>query len=140
LQWIQAGVSSLAQQGFAQYTGWQPRECSLAGGGVRSLASGIAKPLTIAGGTYELRVFPIGQLGDRTWRFELRGTPSGSLIPIGFKLRLLTEDLQPMDNNEDVATTAVDHLFIDVMLEPGEGLVWEIEPMPEEYDREILRF
>jgi hypothetical protein len=64
----------------------------------------------------------------------------GARIPSGFKLRLLTEDLQDFENNEDVATTAVDHLFVEVALEPGEGLVWEIEPMPENYDREILRF
>jgi Protein of unknown function (DUF1822) len=139
-QWIQAGISSLVQPGFAQYTSWQLREFSLAGAGVRSLAAGMAKPLTIAGGAYELRVFPLGQPGDRTWRFELRSALVGGMVPTGFKLRLLTEDLQPMDNNEDIAPVAVDHLFIDVILEPGEGLVWEIEPMPEECDREILRF
>lgn len=64
----------------------------------------------------------------------------GAAIPGGFKLRLLTEDLQPFPNNEDVATTAVELLFVDVALQPGEGIVWEIEPLPENYDREILRF
>jgi hypothetical protein len=52
----------------------------------------------------------------------------------------LSEDLQPFDGNQDVATTATDYLFVDVVLEPGEGLVWGVEPMPENYDREILRF
>jgi hypothetical protein len=134
-QWIQAGVASLAQP-----WGWQLREFNLAGVGVRSFTTGIAKPLIIAGQTYELRVFPLGPTSDRTWRFELRSTPPGSQIPTGFKLRLLTEDLQPMENNEDTATTPSDRLFIDVILEPGEGLVWEIEPTPEECDREILWF
>ncbi len=134
-QWIRMGLS-----GWAQQVGWQPRECSLAGVGVRSRQSGIAKPLTIAGATYELQVFPIGQADDLTWRIQLRHTTSAGLIPVGFTLRLLTEDLQMMENNEDIATTAMTHLFIDVRLEPGEGLVWEIEPMPEDYDREILRF
>jgi hypothetical protein len=36
--------------------------------------------------------------------------------------------------------TAVAALFIDVVVEPGEGLVWEVEPQPEDWDREILRF
>ncbi len=128
--WIRSGVFSAAQS-----LGWQPRQCSVAGS--RSLQSGIAKSLTIAGNAYELRVFPVGEA--MAWRFELRGAVNDR-IPVGFKLRLLTEDLQPMDNNEDVATLVVESLFVDVMLEPGEGLVWEVEPMPESFDREILRF
>jgi len=31
-------------------------------------------------------------------------------------------------------------IYVDVVLEPGEGLVWEIEPIPEVYGREILNF
>ncbi len=128
--WIRSGVFSAAQS-----LGWQPRQCSVAGS--RSLQSGIAKPLTIEGNAYELRVFPVGEA--MAWRFELRGATE-AVIPVGFKLRLLTEDLQMMENNEDVATLVVESLFVDVMLEPGEGLVWEVEPMPESFDREILRF
>ncbi|MEH2053558.1 MAG: DUF1822 family protein [Nostoc sp.] len=71
---------------------------------------------------------------------ELRNTNPDAMIPAGFKLRLLTEDLQPFVNNEDTATEAIPQLYIDVELEPGEGLVWEVEPTPDEYDREILRF
>jgi hypothetical protein len=119
-QAIRAGVSDLIQQ-----VGWQRREFALAGG-ARSLQTGFAKPLTIAAAAYELRVFPLGPMSDRTWRIELRSAVPGGPIPIGFKLRLLTEDLQPMANNEDVATTAVEQIFMDVLLEPGEGLVWEI--------------
>jgi Protein of unknown function (DUF1822) len=128
--WIRSGLFSAAQQ-----WGWQPRECSLAG--VRSLQSGIAKPLTIAGNPYELRVFPLGE--SAAWRFELRSATE-ALIPVGFKLRLLTEDLQMMDNNEDGALGESECLFVDVRLEAGEGLVWEVEPMPEGFDREILWF
>uniref|UniRef100_A0ACD5H266 Uncharacterized protein n=1 Tax=Desertifilum tharense IPPAS B-1220 TaxID=1781255 RepID=A0ACD5H266_9CYAN len=39
-----------------------------------------------------------------------------------------------------MALTAADLLFVDVALESGEGLVWEIEPFPENYQQEILRF
>ncbi len=56
------------------------------------------------------------------------------------KLRLLTEDLQTFLNNEAVAATAVDRLYIELKLEAGEGLVCEIEPIPENYEREILQF
>ena len=98
------------------------------------------RQLVIAGQQYELRVIGRGNLQDRTWRFELSNASVGDRVPSGFKLRLLTEDLQAFENNEDVATTAVNHLFVEVALEPGEGLVWEIEPVPENYNREILRF
>jgi Protein of unknown function (DUF1822) len=79
------------------------------------------------------------QLDTPVWRFELRSL-SGDPIPAGITLRLLTEDLQPFDNNQNTATEPVEFLYVDVMLEPGEGLVWEIEPTTEEYDREILQF
>jgi len=140
LQWLQSGVSEVAQQ-----IGW---------GGVEfqpSLAIArtadqipstviLSRQMVIAGQPYELRVIPRGNPEQRTWRFELRNASMGARIPSGFKLRLLTEDLQDFENNEDEATTAVEHLFVEVALEPGEGLVWEVEPTPENYDREILRF
>jgi Protein of unknown function (DUF1822) len=62
------------------------------------------------------------------------------VIPGGFKLRLLTEDLQSFPDNESVATTAIEVLAVEVALEAGEGIVWEVEPLPENCDREILRF
>jgi hypothetical protein len=101
----------------------------------------------IAGQPYDLRVIPEPDPAQQVWRFELRRSPVGSeatsedrLIPRGVKLRLLTEDLQPFDHNEATATTAVERLYVVVALEPGEGLVWEVEPEPEQYQREILRF
>ena len=134
-QWLQSGMSN-----FIQQLGWERREFVLAGTGVRSLVAGMARTLTIADHFYELRVFSIGHSVDRTWRIELRSAAPDGSVPAGFKLRLLTEDLQGMENNEDVAATPVEALYIDVVLEPGESLVWEIEPTPEAYDREILRF
>ncbi|MCY7368279.1 MAG: DUF1822 family protein, partial [Chamaesiphon sp.] len=61
-------------------------------------------------------------------------------IPCGVKLRLLTEDLLPFANHEDIALTATDRLFLEVRVSPGDGLVWETEPQPDLFDREILRF
>lgn len=137
LQWLQTGVSDLAEQ-----IGWQRvDQSSLVGarGGKTTAAPVLSRQLRIAGQLYELQILPQGNLEERIWRFEL-STSLGTSIPSGFKLRLLTEDLQPFENNEDVATTAVERLYIQVALEPGEGLVWEIEPIPENYNREIWHF
>ncbi len=151
-EWLQAGVSNLAQQlgwgitrlqsNLAQQLGWGITRLQLAPRGVRSreTSMSLSRQLTVAGQAYELRVFLRGNLEDNIWRFELRNANPDAMIPAGFKLRLLTEDLQPFVNNEDTATEAMPQLYIDVELEPGEGLVWEVEPTPEEYDREILRF
>ncbi|MBD2519029.1 DUF1822 family protein [Nostoc sp. FACHB-973] len=139
-QWLQAGVSN-----FAQQLGWGMTTLQLAPRGVRSRENAesnvcFSRQLAIADYTYELRVFPRDNLTENVWRFELRNANPDAMIPVGFQLRLLTEDLQPFINNEHTATEASDRLYIDVELEPGEGLVWEIEPTPDGYEREILRF
>ena len=155
-QWLRAGVSDLAQQvGWGRFEVRQGFErniplnkersevrlFSMGARGEESTAQEVilSRQLLIAGQHYELRVLPKSELEENIWRFELRSSTSG-LIPGGFKLRLLTEDLQAFENNEDVAATAQDQLYIEVSLAPGEGLVWETEPLPENYDREILRF
>ncbi|BAY27752.1 hypothetical protein NIES2100_75770 [Calothrix sp. NIES-2100] len=140
LQWLQSGVS-----GAAETIGWGRWNLQLSfvgGRGVEETPSDsiVSRQLAIAGQTYELLVIPQGEPDAPIWRFELRNATVGAAIPGGFKLRLLTEDLQSFPNNEDTATTAVEQLFVEVALEPGEGIVWEIEPLPENYDREILKF
>lgn len=137
LQWLQNGVSQIAEN-----FGWEKLNLQNATAGARSITETqpqqkLSRQLQIAGQLYELL---LTSQPEDTWRFELRHLTVGFTIPAGFKLRLLTEDLQPFPNNEAVATTAVESLFVDVALEPGEGIVWEIEPLPENYDREILRF
>ncbi|MBD2611277.1 MAG: DUF1822 family protein [Nostoc sp. ZfuVER08] len=139
-QWLQTGVSNLAQQ-----LGWGMTRLQLAPRRVRSRENAqsnvcLLRQLTIADYTCELRVFPRENFTENVWRFELQNANPDEIIPVGFKLRLLTEDLQPFMNNEDTATQASDRLYVDVELEPGEGLVWEVEPTPDGYEREILRF
>jgi hypothetical protein len=138
-QWLREGVSDIGEQ-----VGWERIDFQQgfvgAKGVEQATASVLSRQLAIAGQRYELQVIP---LEEGVWRLELRNSSGDSArdrIPGGLKLRLLTEDLQPFDNNEDVATTAVDQLYVEVALAPGEGLVWEIEPIPENYEREILRF
>jgi hypothetical protein len=140
LQWLNHGVSQIAQQ-----LGWQTLDVQLSAGGARSVeqieaTTILSRQLAIAGQYYELRIVPRQELETTIWRFELRNAAVGVAIPGGFKLRLLTEDLQAFANNEDIATIATEQLFVEIALEPGEGIVWEIEPMPENCDREILRF
>lgn len=98
------------------------------------------RKLEIAGQQYELRIFSPDAYEEKLWRFQLRNSSVDALIPGGFKLKLFTEDRQPFEGNEDIATSAVEELYIDVSLESGMGLIWEIEPIPEGYIPEILRF
>lgn len=136
-QWLQDGLSD-----FAQQLGWNAKMMRLRSG-MRSQETpilGLFRQIEIANNFYELRVFSSGNPESQTWRFELRSVNPESNIPVGFKLRLLTEDLQPFENNEDTATITVDLLYVEVMVEPGEGIVWETEPLPQDYNKEILRF
>lgn len=140
IEWLQRGVSE-----FAQQWGWERVSLQSAWQGSRgeetaAPASILSRQLAIEGQAYELRAIPVGNLEERVWRFELRNTAMGGMIPSGFKLRLLTEDLQAFDNNEDVASEVVERLYVEVAIAPGEGIVWEVEPSPEDSDLEILRF
>ncbi|MFB2837307.1 DUF1822 family protein, partial [Floridanema evergladense] len=135
IDWLRSGVSGIAQE-----IGWKRIELQPGFAGARGVEltddeAILSRQLQIAGQQYELQVFPLRNLEQPTWRFQLQNSATGGVIPGGFKLRLLTEDLQPFEGNEDVATTAQEILYIDVAVAPGEGLVWEIEPFPENYDR-----
>ncbi|MDF5706301.1 MAG: DUF1822 family protein [Nostoc sp. S4] len=140
IQWLQSGVSQVGEA-----VGWGSFDLQVSEAGARGVEQTppqtiISRQLAIAGQIYELLITPQGEPDATIWRFELRNLTVGGVIPGGFKLRLLTEDLQPFPNNEDIAITAVEQLYVEVALEPTEGIVWEIEPLPENYDREILRF
>ncbi|MBE9067569.1 DUF1822 family protein [Leptolyngbya cf. ectocarpi LEGE 11479] len=138
-QWLQSGISQLSQQ-----LGWQvyDLEASLsnARGEEQNAIKVISRTLELAGQTYELQISPMATEQTNTWRFELKNISGDGQIPPGFTLRLLTEDLQPFADNEDSATEAVESLYIEVSLLPGEGIVWETVPLPEVYQQEILRF
>lgn len=140
-QWVQSGVSD-----FAQKFGWgnvelQPTLAGARGSDPESASPTLVRKLTIAQQPYELRLQPKGNIEDSIWRFELRNGNREELIPSGFKLKLLTEDLQPFEGNQAQATTPVNRLYVEVALgNAGEGLVWQVEPTPEDYECEILYF
>jgi hypothetical protein len=141
LQWLKQGLSELSTE-----FGWRQIELTLNAEGARGAATvdgvvpafGLAKKLAIAGQPYELKILPLEEAG--AWRFELCCLTPGCLIPAGFKLRLLTSELENFDDNEDLATVAVPNLCLEVDLDPGESLVWQVEPTPDDYQQEVLQF
>ena len=139
-QWLQTGVSDVAQK-----FGWGSMELQSTMEGARgsgeSASPTLVRRLTIAEQQYELRLQPKGDIASRVWRFELRNAIRGEMVPTGVKFKLLTEDLQPFDGNQVKATSPVERLYLEIALgDEGEGLVWETEPTPENFDREILFF
>ena len=144
VQWLKEGVSNVASE-----LGWRQIEIAPGGVGARSAATletarsavpsyGLAKQIAIANQPYELRVIPLNETGS--WRIELGCITPGCVILPGVKLRLLTEDLQSFEGNEEVATEPEPVLFIEVDLEAGESLVWQVEPTPDGYKQEVLQF
>ena len=143
MQWLKQGVSNIASE-----LGWRQIEMTPGAVGARGTtteqasstigAYGLAKQITIAEQPYELRVIPLNETGS--WRIELACVTPGCVILPGVKLRLLTEDLQSFEGNEEVATEPVPTLFIELDLEAGESLIWQIEPTPNNYSQEVLQF
>ncbi|MBW4600908.1 MAG: DUF1822 family protein [Calothrix sp. FI2-JRJ7] len=135
-EWLQNGVSD-----FALLFGWATVDTAIAGArgsNVIETSPSIVRRLTINSQQCELQVRPQGNITDRIWRFELRALP-GELLPTSFKLRLLTEDLQPFEGNEVEVRNARESIYLEVALgELPEGLVWEIEPTPDNFELEIL--
>lgn len=141
LQWLQQGIANLTSE-----FGWRQIQMSPSASGARGVSTsatavpavGLAKKLAIAEQSYELRILPLEEMGG--WRFELCCLTPGCTIPTGFRLRLLTEDLEGFEGNEDMADEPVEKLCLEVDLEPGEALVWQIEPTPDNYRLEVLQF
>ena len=99
-----------------------------------------SRQLEIAGQKYLLEIFPQGNSAPYTWRFQLENKLISGLIPGGFKLRVLRSATESFPENEAVATQAVVKLWVDVCINSGSAITWEIEPIPEGYQREILIF
>jgi Protein of unknown function (DUF1822) len=138
VEWVRSGISEMAQQ-----LGW--RQMTMRPAVVKSLEPQdkmvlLSHSLTIAGRSYELRVVPKASPHQGIWKFELRSAVAGGLIPGGFQLTLLTEDLQPFENNQVTATAAMEVLELLVKVEFGEGLVWETSPLPDNFSQQPLYF
>ena len=99
-----------------------------------------SRQLEIVGQQYLLNIIAKEDTTSNTWRFKLENKRKGGLIPGGFKLRLVNELGESFPKGEVVATQAQQMLYLDLTLEPGTSLFWEIEPLPDNYQREILIF
>jgi Protein of unknown function (DUF1822) len=139
--WLTKGISGVAQE-----VGWRSGTLQLDGARGSTLATpksidfssqsgDFSRPLRIAEQTYILQIIPEA---ENTYRFRLTGVEG--YVPRGFTLRLLTEDLRPFAHNEVTALENIAELVVTVIVEPGERLVWEIEPTPESYEREAIKF
>ena len=142
-QWLQSGVTQLAEQIGWQSVEFQPVFVGARGEDTSPSEIGLVRTIEIsteAGEleTYELKVLPV--VGDvpNAWRFELKKL--GGLVVPGVVLRLLSEDLQPFEDNEVTATEPVEALFLDIVLTEDEGIIWQIEPEPAQYEPEMIRF
>ena len=99
----------------------------------------LLRELSINGKEYKLKIeyeldndkFPI-------FRFQLSPKEKYGMIPKGFKLRLLTENLEHFPDNVDEAEETRSELERKVKLEAGERMAWEIEPTPDNFTTEIL--
>lgn len=136
--WLQSHISQTAQQ-----IGWEVTQMSAATvtmGEVAKSSKSLSRRLVIDDCNYQLKIFSVSQPEDNKWRIELRHGELGRTIPSGIKLILRTADLQLFPGSVEEATIATENLFIEVELEPGEGLVWETYPLPDNYFQEILYF
>ncbi len=97
-------------------------------------------PLIIAGTNYELIVSLVDEINNE-WKFALINAKAGGQIPPGFKLKLLDENGKGFENNEaEIIEVGDTEIYIKVQLEAGEGLIWEVEPIPENYHRYVMYF
>jgi|GEM_PF-2605221 len=108
--------------------------------GVKKCEYIITKSLKIAGQKYELRIIPTPEIGENCYLFELHNIAPGRRIPGGFKLRLVTENHECWEGNEDEAKEAKDYLRVPVKVAPGEGIIWKTEPLPDEYSPDPFWF
>jgi len=139
LEWLKKGISELAQT----IGNWEEIIVSSTipivipmgeGEGTTVSHSGFKKSLSIAGEPYELKI--ICQDRDHAiWNFRLQRSQPSAKIPAGVKLRLIDQDGNDFLRNEHQAEEAVEYLSVEVQLEPGEGLIWQIEPEPDDYQR-----
>lgn len=136
IDWLTTSIDHLSQQ-----IGWQTVSYTAAtssrGSDIAPVQTALTRPISIANQAYQLEISP---QGGQVWRFALRSAVPGGLVPADLTLRLLTEDRHSFEGNEVTAYEPVESIFIDVELAPGEGIVWETQPIDNQYDPEILRF
>lgn len=96
-------------------------------------------PLKIASLNYELKIIRIRCSEEDTncYAYELHPKQAG-MIPGGFKLTLLTDEGEGWPGNEHEAQNSVPYLQVEVRGNPGERIIWQTTPLPENYKPQIL--
>lgn len=137
--WLQSGISQVAQQLGWQTISFQPAMAGARGDAEsRTTQTALLRAIVIDGVDYTLEVSPLNSEQPNAWRFTLRKLTG--LIPAGVTLSLLTEALQPFENNAATSAEPTESLYVDVALAPNEAIVWAVTPTPDQYEAEILRF
>lgn len=137
--WLQNGISQMAQQLGWQTISFQPAVAGSRGDEEsRTTQTALLRSVVINGADYTLEVAPLDSEQPNAWRFTLRKLTG--LIPAGVTLSLLTEALQPFENNAATSTEPTESLYVDVAIAPDEAIVWAVTPTPDQYEAEILRF
>lgn len=97
----------------------------------------LEKNIHIRGINYILR---ISYIGRNHWRFDLETPRPGMNIPTDFKLYLVNTSGKNWVRKVIRASKNQEILSIKVFIPEGTGIIWDIEPKPENYVNEILRF
>ncbi|MDJ0746003.1 MAG: DUF1822 family protein [Xenococcaceae cyanobacterium MO_167.B27] len=150
VQWLDTGVSAVAAE-----IGWvldngasivegakfvDVKEKKDSGTTSNKIVQRYKLPLIIAGTNYELIVSLVDEI-NHEWKIALINAKAGGQIPPGFKLRLLDQNGKGFENNEaEIIEVGDTEIYIKVQLEAEEGLIWEVEPMPENYHRYVMYF
>ena len=140
LEWLREGVSEIGEQ-----IGWQTGSPALIPalamrGDDTATEPALSREIVIAGQALVLSITRRPGEIENAWRFILCPIEVNTHIPAGTILRLLSENLEPFPHNEDTATENCTGLYVDVVLEPSEGIIWETEPTAEDHVQEILKF
>ena len=138
-KWMNQGAPKLV-------SGWKEIYTPVIGGAkargdeeeTSSSIKGFQKELVINNKIYTIEL--ICRDADRNiWTFQLKPSECET-IPEGMKLILVQDNLETFEGNEAIASSEDVNLLIDVELAPGEGLIWKTEPIPDNYQPEVLWF
>jgi hypothetical protein len=97
----------------------------------------LTKTVRVRGVNYILRIYPIEQ---NYWSFALETVLPGNSIPEGFELHLISSGNSLWSNMISRVSANQEKLSIEVFVAKGNRIIWNIQPRPDNYSHEILKF
>ena len=85
-------------------------------------------------------IFHVGRVSRYYWIFSLETYRPGVTIPTDFKLILVNMNGKKWVRKVSRASKIQERLSIKVFVAQGDRIIWDIEPKPDNYSNEILRF